>query len=352
MLRFILSVPDASGRSTATHTKQTEVTISNRVFILNLVKVRKYFPFVAIIFALAGIIFTYEWMFQGHPHEDLNPFNQKRDDPAFFESLVDSPKLITWLIFLVIKSTSYFVLFPYLLSKLFNSKKFILKKRDYIIFTVAVISLLECTTIYGSTMFEFLRNKGFLEPLESFVKRQGVISLLWGVISALLFALIFQYPFALNREMEDYKTKLLNAKDETEKMMITQQKIESISSLKSAMDSYFYLLGFIIALSELSFAALREAAIVGHTASFFPVEVVYYHGLFQSLLIAIVYVPFSYYFKMIAQTIEYKTDDEYYKELQLVTDLKLNLGAFKKIIPVISPLLGAAVPVLFNNIFS
>lgn len=253
---------------------------------------------------------------------------------------------------MVIKTTSYFVLFSYLLIELFYSKKIILKKKEYRIFTLTIVILLEFTTHYGSSMFEFLRDDTFTGNMEKLGGSQNLISSFWGVISALLFALIFQYPFLLNNEMEDYEKEIRHMKDETERMTLTQQHIDNISKLKKRMDSYFYILGFIIALSELSFAALREAAIDGRSANYFPIEVVYYHGLFQSLLIAIVYVPFSFYFKTKAQTIDYKKTDEYSKQLLLITDFKLNIESFKKILPVISPLIGAAIPALFNHIFS
>jgi hypothetical protein len=314
--------------------------------------VKRYIPFIAIIFALSGIIFTYEWMFQGHDPAYLNSLKQQKDIVSFPKSLVASPKLITWLILMVIKTTSYFVLFPYLLYKLFNSGKLIWRKKDYIIFTIIGVSLLEFATRYGSTVFAYLRYKSFPSELISFGEQQNLISWFWGIIAALLFALIFQYPFKLNEEMKNYETKLFKEKDETAKTGIKQQHIINISRLKKSMDSLFYLLGFIVALSELSYAALREAAIEGHSPAYFPIEVVYYHGLFQSLLIAIVYIPFSYYFNLKLQAIEYKASDEYSKQLQLATDFKLNPATFKKIVPIISPLIGSIIPALFDAIFS
>ena len=291
-------------------------------------------------------------MFREHDTAFLNAFKQRKDTVTLAERLVASPKLIVWLILMVIKSTSYFLLFPYLLYKLFNSGKSIWKKKDYIIFTIIGVSLLEFSTRYGSTMFEYLRRKSFPAELINFWEQQNLISWFWGVIAALLLALIFQYPFKLNDEMKDYEIKFSKEKDETSKTKIMQQHIINISRLKKTMDSYFFLLGFIIALSELSYAALREAAIVGHSPDYFPIEVVYYHGLFQSLLITIVYIPFNYYFKTKAEKIEYENTDEYSKQLQLVTDLKFNPESLKRIVPVISPLIGAALPALFDAIFS
>jgi hypothetical protein len=205
---------------------------------------------------------------------------------------------------------------------------------------------------YGSSLFEYLRLQNFSGTVENFVKRQDVISNMWSVVSGLLFTLIFQYPFKLNDIMEEYELKIRHANNLSEKTTAIKQTIKNISNLKKEADSYFYLLGFIVALSELTFAALREAAIVGHSSTSFPIEVVYYHGLFQSLLIAIIYIPFSFYFRMKAQTIlNFIEGDEYDKELQPITDFKLNILALKKIIPIISPLIAAAIPALLDNIF-
>jgi len=303
--------------------------------------VKKYYPFIFIVFGVMGIVFSYEWMFRGYDYFDLS------------KSLVNHPKLITWLVLMVIKTTSYFILLPFLLSELYSSKEIIFRKRGYLISTVILITLLELLmSRYGSSLFGYLRSENFGGELKSFVKGQDIISNMWGIVSGLLFALIFQYTFKLNDMMEDFKTKLRHAHSSSEKTTVIKQSIKNISNLKKDADSYFYLLGFIIALSELSFAALREAAIEGHSAASFPIEVVYYHGLFQSLLIAIIYIPFSFYFKMKAQTIlNYIEGDEYYKQLQPITDFKLSIGAFKKIIPIISPLIAAAIPALLDNIF-
>jgi len=254
---------------------------------------------------------------------------------------------------MVIKTTSYFILVPYLLFQLYNSKKIIFEKKGYLISTAILITFLELLmTRYGSYLFGYLRSENFDRELEKFVNRQDIISNMWGVVSGLLFILIFQYPFKLGDMMEEYERKIRHANNLSEKTKAIKQTIKNITDLKKDADSYFYLLGFIIGLSEFSFAALREAAIVGYSSTSFPIEVVYYHGLFQSLLIAVIYIPFSFYFRMKAQTIlSFIEGDEYYKELKPITDFKLNILALKKIIPIISPLIAAAIPSLLDNIF-